>query len=322
VKSRAVVSILLAAVLATTVTTDAQPPRMCRLTHIVSSFRAVPPTFRSELTALGYSEGTNLHTDELSLPTLTDPLLDLSEELSRLRPDVLVTWGDRATQAARYATRRIPTIFVVAADPVANSFVGSVARPEGNMTGVALGSAEAARPRIELLRELVPGLTRLGVVSRREEPGAARTVTAVVNAARSFGVRTETVETSQPRDFAEAIRKIAEHRVDAVLILSLFDSNADRQVMTQSLARSGLPGMFEDREFPRSGALISYGADLADVARQVTVYVDAVLKGAKPSGLHVERPTKLQLVINAQTAKALGLTVPRSMLARADEVIE
>jgi putative tryptophan/tyrosine transport system substrate-binding protein len=137
-----------------------------------------------------------------------------------------------------------------------------------------------------------------------------------------LGIRTEAVEASQRRDFDEAIYTLAEHHVDAVLVLSLFDTDADRQAMTQILLQRGLPAMFEDGAFPRSGGLISYGTDLVNVARQVAVYVDAALKGAKPSDLPVQRFTKPHLVINTHTAKALGVMVPGSILRRADEVID
>ena len=165
--------VVLGCLLATLAGANTERAKTAPIAVIVSGPGAVPAAFRQNLAILGYSEGQNLQVDERWLPTLTDPLLDLVDELSQMRPDVVVRWGDRATQGARYATRRIPIIFVVAADPVANMFVGSLVRPEGNMTGITLNSAEASRRRIELLQATMPGLSRLGVISRPENPGAA-----------------------------------------------------------------------------------------------------------------------------------------------------
>jgi len=293
--------------------------------HIVvltSGPGVVPTAFRDALRQFGYVLHQNLIIEELPLPTVDDPLFDLGEELERVHADVVVTWGERATQAARYATRRSPVVFVVAGDPVAMLLVADLARPGGNMTGIALTTSRLTVEGVRWLQLLIPGLARLGVIWKPQEPGQAHTFTAVQAAAQPLGVKIVSIEARLPTQLGDTVRVGMSQQPDAILVLFPLEASLERGFLASLTSVTRLPTLFQLKEFVHAGGLMSYGTNLEEVARDAAIFVHRILNGAKPADIPVEQPTKFELVINLKTAKALGLMIPPSLLARADEVIQ
>ena len=231
-----------------------------------------------------------------------------------------MTVGTLAPLAAKRATSMIPIVMIAAGDPVESGLVASLARPGGNVTGTSLMSPDLAGKRLELAKELLPGISRVAVLWNVANPYSALVFKETVHAARTLGVEVQSLEVRAPADFDGALAAATEHHADALISVEdpltggYWGKTAEFAVHNRLPAISGL------REFADAGGLMSYGADFADLLRRSVVYVDKILKGAKPSDLPVEQPTRFELVINLKTAKALGLTIPPSLLARADEV--
>ena len=227
--------------------------------------------------------------------------------------------------AAKQATRTIPIVFTAAGDPVASGLVTSLARPGGNVTGLSSLAPELVGKRLELLKQAVPGVSRVAVLW---QPGALgeRTDKDMLKgaevAARALGVRLQFVEARGPADFDRAFSDMTRARAGALTVLPSTMFLSERRRLVDLAAKNRLPAVYPSREFVDAGGLMSYGPNLADLFRRAATYVDKILKGAKPGDLPVEQPTKFELVINLKTAKALGLTIPPSLLARADQVIE
>ena len=275
-----------------------------------------------ELRKLGYTEGQNLVLEFRSAEGTVERLPILAAELVRAGVDViLAAGGDAPLRAARQATMTIPVVIVaIDYDPVALGFAASLARPGGNVTGVFLQQAELTAKRMEFLRATLPHLTRLAILW---EPSAADQFRAAEAESRSVGIRVQSIELRNPLDgFRGAFAKAAKNRADAIFVVTSPVFFRERVQIAQLAVNSRLPAVFALREFADAGGLMSYGTNLPDMLRRAASYVDRILKGAKPADLPIEQATKFELVINLKTAKALGLTIPPSLLQRADRVIE
>jgi putative ABC transport system substrate-binding protein len=279
--------------------------------------------FRQGLRELGYLEGRNVLIEYRSAEGRPDRLPDLAAELVALNVDVIVTGGGTlAALAAQRASRTVPIVVVSVGDPVTSGLVTSLARPGGNVTGLSLLFPELVGKCLEQLKLAVPSIKRVAVLS---QPGATLERTEAVNgaegAARALGVQLQMVEAKGPEDLDKAFSNIISGRAHALIVLSTPVFLGERRRLAQMTATNRLPAVFSFREYVDAGGLMSYGPNLADLSRRAATYVDKILKGVKPSDLPVEQPTRFELVINLKTAKDLGLTIPQSVVARADEVI-
>jgi putative tryptophan/tyrosine transport system substrate-binding protein len=273
------------------------------------------------LRELGYVEGQSIAIEYRFAEGKAERLPDLATELVRLRVDVIVATVAVAVQAAKHATKAIPIVMVVN-DPVAAGFVASVARPGGNITGLSMMMPEVVAKQLELLREVVPKISRVAVLGNPANPGSAPQLRQAEVAARALGVRLQPLEARGPSEIDRAFAAMTRERASAFLVL-LDPMLADqRERIADLAAKSRLPAMYALRLHVEAGGLMAYGANIFDLYRRTAIYVDKILKGAKPADMPIEQPTKFELVINRKAAKALGLTIPSSLLQRADQVIE
>jgi ABC-type uncharacterized transport system substrate-binding protein len=279
-------------------------------------------TARQGLRELGYVEGQNITLEIRWAEGRSERLPELVAELVRLKVDVLVVATTPGALAAKDATRTIPIVFVGVADPVESGLVASLARPGGNLTGLSLLNPEISGKRLELLKESLPTISRVAALTN---PGNLIHVVfwrETHAAAKTLGLQLQPIKVRAPEDFEEAFRAAARGRADALLAFDDALTVGYRARLVALAAKYRLPTMYGFREFPDAGGLLSYGPNLLDLYRRTATYVDRILKGTKPGDLPIEQPTKFELVINLKTAKALGLTIPPSVLARADEVIQ
>jgi len=279
--------------------------------------------FRQGLRELGWVEGQNLVIEYRWAEGRFDRLPDLAAELVRLKVDLIVAAPAAPALAAKNATGTIPVVFMGAADPVGVGLVASLARPGGNVTGLSysVGSSIFAKD-LELLKEAVPKVRRVAVLSNPANPGQPLAISYVKDAARSLGLQLQLVEARGPEDFDGAFAAMARERAGALFVLQDPAYISHRARLVGLAANNRLPTILTQREDAEAGGLMSYGPRLSDLWRRAATYVDKILKGAKPGDLPVEQPTKFELVINLKTAKALGLTIPPALLQRADEVIQ
>ena len=298
-------------------------PRIGFLTGVSSPTNSARhEAFRQGLRELGYVEGKNIVIEYRSAEGKFDRLPALAAELVRLKVDIIVTGGGATTRAGKEATTTIPIVMTQDGDPVANGFVASLARPGGNITGLATLAPELSGKRLELLKEIVPRLSRVAVLGNSAQPGNAQTLREVELAAKAFGVQLQYLDVLGPKDIATAFRAAGKGQADAVLILSPgLVATSERPQIANLAVKSRLPVIYDRPEPVESGGLMSYGVSTADLDRRAAVFVDKILKGAKPADLPVEQPTKFEFVINLKTAKQIGLTIPPNVLARADRVI-
>ena len=279
--------------------------------------------FRSALNEAGYVEGRNLAIEYRWAEGHYDRLPELAADLVRSKPEVIVTsGGDIVIGAAKAAAAEIPIVFTSGGDPVARGFVAGLARPGGNMTGVSLLVIELVAKRLEFVQELVPDAAGVAGLVNPKNSNAGRNVAALQEAARAKGVQLHIVEASSEGDFETAFASLAALHAGALVVGADPFFNARRSQIVVLAARHSMPAIYECREFVDAGGLISYGPSLPGVYRQMGAYVGRILGGEKPADLPVVQPTLFELVVNLKTAKTLGLAVPRSILARADEVIE
>jgi putative ABC transport system substrate-binding protein len=288
------------------------------------STTTLDPFYRG-LHELGYVVGQNLAIERRDGDWKPDRFPALAAELVGLKVDIIVAWSTSTARAAKQATNSIPIIAAVMADPVSDELVASLARPGGNVTGTTFLGPELVAKRLQLLRDIVPGLVRVAALwhpHAYSEHTMANIVKDIEDAARTLGMQLQLVPADGPDDIASAFSKMVQERADAFIVLPspmLFGQH--RRIV--ELAASGrLPAMYQAREFVDAGGLMSYGANLDDLFRRTATYVDLILKGAKAAELPVERPTKFELVINLKTAGAMGLTINRDILLVADELIE
>jgi putative tryptophan/tyrosine transport system substrate-binding protein len=277
---------------------------------------------RAGLRDLGYVEGKNL-VIEFGWPGTAEQLPEAAAELARMKVDIILAPGSTETEPARRATSTIPIVFVAHADPVGLGHVSSLARPGGNVTGLAAMTPEITPKRMEILKATVPRATRFGALWDTTAPSYRPFLQAAEEARGKLGVPLLTVSVSSVADYEGAFARMAQGRVDAVLVhSSSLTVRENPQRLAELALKHRLPTMFLLRENVMAGGLMSYGPDLIDLWRRGAVYIGKILKGAKPAELPVEQASKFQLVINLKTARALGLTIPPSLLARADQVIE
>jgi len=277
---------------------------------------------RRVLGELGYVEGKDF-TAEYRFGERRPGAVDaLAAELAQLKVNVIVAAGDPAIHAARRATTTIPIVMVAAGDPVRGGLVASVARPGGNITGMTFLSRELAAKRLEILKEAVPTASRVAVLWNPDNPGGLLGFQATQAAAETLRLTLQSLEVRTATDIEPAFRAMADGHAQTIIVLTDPLTSSLRGRIADLATKSRLPIMCELREFTDWGGLISYGPSLLSMAQRTATYIDKILKGAKPSDLPVEQPTKFELVINLKTAKALGLTIPQSVMIRADEVIQ
>jgi putative tryptophan/tyrosine transport system substrate-binding protein len=302
-----------------------QPAKIARIGYLdavsLSVNAARVEAFRQSLRKLGYVEGKNIFIEWRSADGKLDRLPALAAELVHLKVDIIVTGGRSATRAAKEATSTIPIVMTQDSDPVANGFVASLARPGGNITGLSTLAPELSGKQLELMKEIIPKLSRVAVFGSSTSPGNAQSLREVELAARAFKVQLQYLDVLDPKDIETAFRAASNGRADGVLVLNspVF---ASRQTQVVDLAvKSRLPAIYWRSDFVEAGGLMSYGASQDDLDRRAATYVDKILKGTKPADLPVEQPKKFELVINLKAAKQIGLTMSPNLLARADRVI-
>jgi putative tryptophan/tyrosine transport system substrate-binding protein len=280
-----------------------------------------PQEFLQALRDLGYVEGQNLVIEIRGAEGREDRLPALAAELVRLQVDAIVAPGGAAAQAAQHATTTIPIVIAAAVDPVAAGLVGSLAHPGGNITGISTLSRELNGKRLELLKETVPGVSRVAVLTRAASATTGGQLQEMEVEARALGLQLHILEVRGPHDFDHVFAAMIQERAGALLELPDPLFHANRGPIAEFAARNGLPSIFHSRDFVEAGGLMSYAASFADMYRRAAVYLDKILKGTKPADLPVEQPATFELVINLKTAQALGLTIPTTLLFQATEVI-
>jgi putative tryptophan/tyrosine transport system substrate-binding protein len=281
--------------------------------------------FLQGLRDLGYVEGRTVVIEWRFDEEKLERLPALAAELVALKVDVIVTGSTPTAVAAKQATKTIPIVFAAVADPVADGLVTSLARPGGNVTGSSTLAPELVGKRLEYLKQVVPEVTRVAVLWQPgylPEPTEKDLLKAAEAAARALGVRLQFVEARGPADFDRAFSDMTRARAGAMTVLPSSMFFLERSRLADLVAKNRLPAVYGFKEAVHAGGLMSYGPDIAYMFRRLATYVDKILKGAKPADLPVEQPTKFELVINLKTAKALGLTIPQSVLGRADQVIK
>jgi len=302
-----------------------QPTKVPRIGYLAAlSLSAVVvriEAFRQGLRVLGYVEGKNIVIEWRSAEEKLDRLSALAAELVRLKVDVIVTGGPTATRSAKEATSTIPIVMALDNDPVGSGVVASLARPGGNITGLSTLAPELSGKQLELLKETVPKLSRVAVLGSSAEPGNAQSLKEVELAAGTFGVKLQYLDVLSPKDIETAFQAAGKGRADAVLLLASPFAAPNRKQIADLAIKSRLPTIYFRSDFVEAGGLMSYGASQNDLDRRAATYVDKILKGRKPADLPVEQPIKFEFIINLQSAKQIGLTIPPNVLVRADRVI-
>ena len=305
---------------------EAQQPRKVPRIGFLSPFSPSATefwlqAFRQGLRDLGWVEGKNISIEYRYAEGRNDRLPDLAADLVRLKVDIIVTAVTPDALAAKNATRTIPIVMAAAGDPVASGLVDSLARPGGNITGLSQMNPDLAGKRLELLNEIVPKLSRVAVFWNPQDQMSTISWNELQPPARSLGVQLQSVEIRSSGDFDKAFEDATRARAGALAIMPapVFVTNLNR--IADVAAKRRLPSIFHVKEFVDFGGLVAYGTDRSELFRRAATYVDKILKGAKPADLPVEQPTKFELILNLKTAKQIGVTIPQSVLFRADKVI-
>jgi putative ABC transport system substrate-binding protein len=319
--------ILLGAVGAPLAAAGQQAGKIARIGYLLLPPLAEKPSaerqaFLQGLRELGYDEGRNFVIEYRSAAWNLDLLPELAAQLVELKVDVLLTAGPQPTLAAREATRTIPIVMVAGIDPVAGGLVTSLARPGANVTGFTAKVSGVTGKSLELLREAVPRVPRILVIWNPGNPAAAADWRETQLAANTLGLKLESVEVRGAEDFLAALPKVLQRQPAAVLMIDDTLTVAYRQILAEFTLKNQVPAVMARRDFAEAGGLMSYAPKISDLFGRAARQVDRILKGTKPADLPIEQPSKFELVINLKTAKALGLTIPPSLLARADQVIE
>lgn len=286
-----------------------------------ASHGALYEAFKQGLRERGYIEGQNIVIEQRWVEGKLDRLPMVAAELVQLEPDVIVVAGANAIQAAKAATTTIPIVMATSINPVGLGFIASFARPGGNITGMSNQSEDLVPKMLELLHVAFPRAKYVGVLGNRDNPATDKSWRVAQDAAKILGVRVELTEARHPDDIEAAFAAIAKQQPGALLVMVDAMLVSQRQRVADLAAKHRLPAMYPFREFAAVGGLMSYGASLQDNYHRAATFVDKILKGTRPGDLPVEQPTKFELVVNLKTAKALGHTIPSSILIRADEVI-
>ena len=317
---------LFLALLAAPLTTGAQAagkvPRVGFLFYGSSGPSRELDAFRQGLRELGYVEGQNITVEYRFASGQIERLPELAAELVRLKPDVIVTPGTPASLAAKQATRTIPIVFAGVADAVGAGLVTNLARPSGNITGLTSVSAELGGKRLELLKHMAPKASRMAVLYNPADRSNVLVLKELQDAAPALGLTLQPLEVQGPAEFEAAFVAMTRERAHALFGAAGILTFEHRKTVVDLAAKTRIPTMWGHRQFVEAGGLMSYAVNIYDQIRHAATYMDKILKGAKPGDLPVEQPTKYELVINLKAAKTLGLTIPPSMLARADEVIQ
>jgi len=302
-----------------------QPTKVPRIGYLsgsgLSVLAARIEAFRQGLRDLGYVEGKNIIIEWRSAEEKFDRLPELAAELVRLKVDVIVSPGPGVTRPLKEATSTIPIVMAQDTDPVGSGFVASLARPGGNITGLASLAPEVGGKQLELLREISPKISRVAVIGNSTTPGDAQAIRETVLTAGSFEVYLRYLDVLDPKDIGTAFRTAAKGRADALLVLGNPILNNHRKQVVELAVKHRLPATYTRPEFIEAGGLMYYGTNYNELFRRAATYVDKILKGAKPADLPVEQPKKFELIINLKAAKQIGLTISPNVLARADKVI-
>ncbi len=308
---------------------DVQSPgKVFRIGMLLAGSRPSAPDWKQRwpflqaLRELGWVEGQSVVFEDRWAPGKTSRLPEMAAELVRLNVDLIVTVSWPAAAAAKNATTTIPIVIVAAGDPVGTGLVQSLARPGGNVTGITGLEAEVSAKRLELLKEAVPNLSRVAVLWNSADGAMTLMFREIQKAARTLGVAIRPLGVQEPEDFDQAFTAMIQERPDALVVISDPMVRINRQRILDFAAGNRLPAIYTDRPYAVDGGLMSYGPSFAEMFRRGAAYVDKILKGAKPADLPVEQPTRFELVVNLKTAKALGLTIPPSILIRTDEAIQ
>ena len=303
-----------------------QPTKVPRIGYLAGASRSAiafrTEAFRHGLRELGYVEGKNIVIEYRYAEGNPHRQKELAAELMGLKVDVIVTSGPASTRAAKEATATIPIVMTFDSDPVGSGSVASLARPGGNITGLSTLAPEISGKQLELLKEIVPRLSRVSVLGSSLNPGNAQVLREMELAARALGVKLQYLDILDPKELETVFRAAINERADAVVALAGTVIIAQRAQIAELAIKSRLPAIYERREYVEVGGLMSYGVSIIDLDRRAATYVDKILKGAKPGDLPVQQPTKFELVINLKTAKQIGLAIPPNVLARADKVIK
>ena len=327
-KKARLLSILIAvALVAVGVIAEAQQstkvPRIGFLTGVsLSANSGRTEAFRQGLRDLGYVEGKNIFIEWRSAEGKADRLPGLAAELVRLKVEVIVTGGSTSNRAAKEATTTIPIVMARDDDPVGSGFVASLARPGGNITGLSTLAPELSGKRVELLTEVAPRLFRVAVFGTSTRPGNAQALKEIELAAGALGVKLQYLDVLGPKDIETAFQAASKGRAGAVLVLESAITFSQRTQVVDLAAKNRLTAVYGPPEYVEAGGLMSYGVNINDLFRRAATYVDKILKGTKPADLPVEQPTKFEFIINLKAAKQIGVTIPQSVLFRADKVIK
>ncbi|HEU4343027.1 MAG TPA: ABC transporter substrate-binding protein, partial [Candidatus Binatia bacterium] len=278
--------------------------------------------FRQGLHELGYVEGKNIVIEYRYADGKLDRVPALAAEMVRLNVDVILTGGSAATRPAKEATATIPIVMAQDTDPVGNGFVASLARPGGNITGLSILAPELSGKQLELLKESIPKLLRVVVPSNSNEPSYMQLRKETELAAQALKIQIHFLDARSPKDVETAFREANKRHADAVLVPTMPIVVSQRVQIADLAVKNRLPAMYGQPEYVDAGGLMFYGASVTDLFRRAATYVDKILKGAKPAEMPVEQPTKFELIINMKAAKQIGLTIPPSVLARADKIIK
>jgi putative ABC transport system substrate-binding protein len=297
-----------------------EPPIVGLMSFVAPSNDSAYEAFRQRLRELGYVEGRNVRIEFRNAQGHADRLPELAGELVRLKADVIVVGNPAAAIALKHATSTIP-IVMASFDPIASGLVTNLAHPGGNITGLSTMATELSAKRLQLLKETIPGLTRVAVLWHEYTPTSRKVLEDIKAAAPSLSIQVKVVKAQTPEEFSPAFAEISRAHVQALYLIESPLFYGYRKMLATLALKARLPAIYGTRSFAEDGGLMSYGADILDQARRAAGYVNKILKGAKPSDLPIEQATKLELVVNLKTAKTLGLMIPTSILARADEVI-
>ena len=303
-----------------------QPTKIPRIGYLSGSspaaFSARRDAFRQGLRELGYVEGKNIVIEWRYAEGKLDRLPALAAELVRLKVDIIVTAGPLQTRAAKQATSTIPIVMTNEGDPVGTGFVASLARPGGNITGLSTLAPELWGKRLELLKEVVPKLSRVAVFGTSTLPGNAQSLKEIEVAAKAFGVKLQYLDVLAPKDIETAFRAAGKGRAEAALMmLAGAVASGHRTEIVELAVKNRLPVIYSGRQFVDAGGLMTYGVNRTDLDRRAATYVDKILKGRTPADLPVEQPMRFEFIINLKAAKEIGLTIPPNVLVRANKVI-
>jgi len=303
-----------------------QPTKIPRIGFLVagvpSAVAARFEAFRQALRELGYIDGKNIVIESRYAEGKLDRLPALATELVRLKVDIILSAGTAVTRPASEATKVIPIVMAQDSDPIGNGFVASLSRPGGNITGLSTYYPEISGKQLELLKEIVPKLSRVAVLGTSTVPGDLQPLKETDVAARALGLKLQYLDALAFKDIESIFREASKGHANAVLVLGGAVLNSHRPKVVELAARSRLPAIYNVPDFVEAGGLMSYGVSFIDLYRRAATYVDKILKGAKPADLPVEQPIKFELVINLKAAKQIGLTIPPNVLVRAGKVIK